>query len=190
MRSRSWRGEALTASQAWHASGEEEVSDQLELRSCFHRGAVPRADVGDTLESRPQRNRFPAGVGLLLPIAARGPAYATSRPATSWRAITTMSFSQAKRRSRSSRTRDGRISSGGHRAGRSCWWLLSQEDDSAACLPTSGRAASGADPRPPSITAPASTRTGVLARRLLVVQMRERPAEAVQAPDDEGVAGA
>ena len=100
MRSRSWRGEALTASQAWHASGEEEVSDQLELRSCFHRGAVPRADVGDTLESRPQRNRFPAGVGLLLPIAARGPAYATSRPATSWRAITTMSFSQAKRRSR------------------------------------------------------------------------------------------
>jgi hypothetical protein len=41
-----------------------------------------------------------AGVGLLLPIAARGPAYATSRPATSWRAITTMSFSQAKRRSR------------------------------------------------------------------------------------------
>jgi hypothetical protein len=82
------------------ACGEEEVPDQLELRSCFHRGAVLRADVGDTLEFRPQRNRFPAGVGLLLPIAAGGPAYATSRPATSWRAITTMSFSQAKRRSR------------------------------------------------------------------------------------------
>ena len=80
--------------------GEEEVPDQLELRSCFHRGAVLRADVGDTLEFRPQRNRFPAGVGLLLPVAAGGPAYATSRPATSWRAITTMSFSQAKRRSR------------------------------------------------------------------------------------------
>ena len=60
---------------------------------------------------RPQRNRFPAGVGLLLPMAARGPAYATSRAATSWRAITTMLFSQAKRRSRQSRTRDTRISS-------------------------------------------------------------------------------
>jgi hypothetical protein len=35
------------------ASGEEEVADRLEPRSCFHRGAVLRADFGDTLEFRP-----------------------------------------------------------------------------------------------------------------------------------------
>ena len=54
-------------------AGEEEFPDQLEPCSCFHRGAVLHADVGDTLAFRPEHARGLGPLSLLLTVGKWAP---------------------------------------------------------------------------------------------------------------------